>query len=392
MEKQRSRRAGRRKFRRVCLLVHTANEWSRQILRGVANYAHEHGMWDFHIEPRGFYEHLRLPREWSGDGIITRLTHPGLAGAIRRTGIPAVNVSWLGKHSDAVSKVVSDEAACGRLGAEHFLEKGFRSFGYVGPTAELGYSDVVGREFAETVGEDGYACAVTKPHIAENETELRQRRRQIARWLRRLDLPVGILVWSSETGRELTTICAELGLSVPEELAVLCVEHDPLMSALAPVPLSNVDQAPTRVGYEAAALLERLMRGGTAPDEPVLIPPIGIVQRQSTDTTAVDDPLVSQAMEFIRDHASEPIQVIDLQKLFDVSRRMLEHHFVRVLGRTPAAEIRRARLERTKRLLVETDLPVSKIAYQAGFNHPEVLIRTFQRELGLTPSEYRRSR
>ena len=228
----------------VALLVQTANDWSRQVLRGVANYAHERGNWDFFIEPRGFYEHLQLPRDWQGDGVIIRLTHDALARSIRRRRVPAVNVSWLGKHSQAIPKVVSDEPACGRLAAEHFLERGFRSFGYVGPVVELGYANVLGKVFAKTVQENGYQCSEFTPAAAQTEPQTRRRRERLLRWLSRLRLPVGVLVWNTSTGREITAICSTLGLQVPDDVAVVCSEHDPLISSLAPIPLSNLDQRP----------------------------------------------------------------------------------------------------------------------------------------------------
>lgn len=376
----------------VALLVQTANDWSRQVLRGVANYAHERGTWDFFIEPRGFYEHLQLPRDWKGDGVITRLTHAALARAIRRRRIPAVNVSWLGRHSKFIPKVISDEAACGRIAAEHFLEKGFRSFGYVGPTRDLGYANILGREYTKTLRDAGFGCDRLIPPAAHTEIQIRRRKERLTRWLQQLECPCGVFVWNTASGREITSICAELGLNVPDDVAVVCAEHDPLISSLAPVPLSNLDQAPSRVGYEAAALLERMMRKGSSPEKPVLIPPIGVVQRQSSDTSAVEDELVASAMAFIRAHVREPIQVVDLEKAFDVSRRMLEHRFNKSLGCTPAAEIRRTRLEYCKRMLVESDLPIAAIASQSGFNHPEVMIRAFRRELGISPGAFRRSR
>ena len=388
----RKQKAADEQLRKVALLVQTASDWSRQVLRGVANYAHEQGTWDFFIEPRGFYENLTLPRDWSGDGVIVRLTHAGLIRSIRQRKIPAVNVSWLGKHSQTVPKVVSDEAACGKLAAQHFLNKGFRCFGYVGPVKELGYADVLGKQYGLTLKESGHTCDQWIPQAARTDSQLRNRRQQLIRWLSRLQHPIGIFVWDTATGREITSVCSDLNLSVPDDVAVLCGEHDPLISSLARVPLSNLDQAPMRVGYEAAALLDRIMRNENVPEEPIRISPIGIVQRQSSDTASLTDPLVAKAMTFIRDHFRGPIQVVDLEKTLDVSRRMLEHRFQRSLGCTPAAEIRRTRLEFCKRMLLESDLPIAAIAAQSGFNHPEVMIRAFRRELGVTPSQFRRSR
>lgn len=378
--------------RRVGLLVQTASEWSRLVLRGVAEYAHEFGPWDFYIEPRGFHEPLMLPADWRADGLIVRLTSPELERAIRESGLPAVNVSWLGDHSSSIPKVVSDEGACGRMAAEHLIERNFRSFGYVGPVGMAGYSDSLGTEFRGRLAAVGYSM-----HRFGGNEELAARhvyqiREDLKAWLDGLVRPLAVLAWSSEVGREITAACQESGLRVPDDVAILCVENDLLMSSLAPIPLSNIDQSPHRVGYEAAALLDRMISGAPSPHQPMLVPPLGIVQRQSTEAWAVDDSLVARALRFIREHAHEPIQVVDVRKATDVSRRVLEHRFSQVLGRTPAAEIRRVRLELVKRMLLETDLPIARIANRCGFNHSEVMIRCFRREVGISPGQFRSRR
>ena len=168
----------------------------------------------------------------------------------------------------------------------------------------------------------------------KDQVERSDRRSELMSFLRSLSRPAGLLVWDSETGRELTVACRAMNLRVPEDVAILCVEHDPLMSSLAPTPLSNINQAPVQVGFKAAELLDRMMSGEPAPREPVLVSPLGVVHRQSTDTSSVDDDLVGAAVMYIRQHFHQPIQVVDLQERFDVSRRMLEHRFVKALGRT----------------------------------------------------------
>jgi LacI family transcriptional regulator len=135
--------------KRIALLVQTSTSWSRQVLAGVAEQALEKGVCEFWIEPRGFYESMTLPPDWAGDGIICRLTDQHLVDAIERRGLPAVNVSWLGTHSSKIPKVVSDEAACGKLAAEFLIERGWTNFGVVGYPPRLNYSGQVERAFCE---------------------------------------------------------------------------------------------------------------------------------------------------------------------------------------------------------------------------------------------------
>jgi LacI family transcriptional regulator len=144
-----------------------------------------------------------------------------------------------------------------------------------------------------------------------------------------------------------------------------------------------------RAGYEAAALLDRLMNGKQVPAEAHLIAPIGIAERQSTDVLAVDDREVAAAVRFIREHACEGIDVSDVLRVVRLSRRVFEQRFQRLLGRTPREEILDVRLRRVKQLLGETDLPLYVVAERAGFEHVEYLSVVFKRETGRTPSGWR---
>ena len=176
---------------------------------------------------------------------------------------------------------------------------------------------------------------------------------------------------------------------MPEQVAVLAADNDELLCEACVPSLSGIALTSERIGFEAAKLLDRLMHGERPPKAPLLLEPTGVVTRQSTDTLAVDDPDLARAVAFIRRHATDPIQVQDVLREVPVSRRWLERRFREVLGRGPAAEIRRVRLARAKRLLAETDMPVPKVARAAGFGSREYLAAVFKSELNLSPRQYR---
>jgi LacI family transcriptional regulator len=378
--------------RRVALLLHTSSDWTRGIIRGVADAALDMGGWDFFIEPRGYDEQISLPRDWTGDGIIVRLTHGALERALRQRGLPCVNVSWMGQHSRAVPKVVSDEAACGRLAAEHFLQLAFRSFAYVGSIHRSGYAETTQEAYVAAIRAAGFSVNNFAAAQPPDVVDLAAHRPALKKWLRSLPRPTAVFAWNSEIGRELVTCATQVGRRIPDDLAILVNEFDQLLTSLAPVPLSNVDQAAGRVGQAAAQLLERMMQGEPAPESPILVPPVGIVQRRSTQTTAVEDPFLANILRWMQDNAHRPIQIIDIEEQFQVSRRMLEHRFKQHLESTPAHILRRMRLQSVKRYLGDTTLPLARIATLTGFNHVEVLVRTFRRELGITPGEFRKQR
>jgi LacI family transcriptional regulator len=162
-----------------------------------------------------------------------------------------------------------------------------------------------------------------------------------------------------------------------------------LLCDLASPPLSSVIPNTHRTGYEAAALLDRLMAGQRVAAKPHLIAPLGVAARQSTDVLAVDDRDVARAVQFIREHACGGINVADVLRAVPLSRRVLEQRFRRLLGHTPHEEILHVRLDRVKQLLAETDLPLYLIADRTGFEHVEYLSVVFKRDTGRTTSACR---
>jgi LacI family transcriptional regulator len=183
--------------------------------------------------------------------------------------------------------------------------------------------------------------------------------------------------------------CRRERLVVPDEVAVIGVDNDTLLCELSSPPLTSVIPNAHGAGYEAAALLDRLMAGKRVPAAARLIPPLGIAARQSTDVLAVEDRAVARAVQYIREHACEGINVGDVLGTVPLSRRVLEQRFQRLLGRTPREEILHVRLGRVRQLLVETDLPLHQVAERAGFAHVEYLSVWFKRETGRTPSAFR---
>ncbi|EDL57463.1 AraC family transcriptional regulator [Gimesia maris] len=374
---------------RVALLVQTSSEWSRQVLEGVAEYAASNGGWDFRIEPRGFYEKLRLPLTWEGDGVICRLTDPELIEELHSRNIPAVNVSWKGLNSNDIPNVISDEAACGRLAADYFIQNGWTNFGFVGPPPNQKYTDVTQKSYSQLLAAGGYHTYQFEHSLGYGKLSFEDQRPEMEKWLLSLPKPIALFVWTTTMGQEIMLFCRHLGLSVPNDVAILAVELDPLISSLSPVPIAYIDQSPHRVGMEAAKLLQKMIQGEPAPEKSVLIPPSGIVARQSVDTLLGEDEHVRNAIEFIRKKIALPMQVEDVANAVSLSRRSLENRFQKTLGKSPAQMIRESKLSRAMNLLMETNLTIQEIAERTGFFHVETFARFFKRETGKPPSLYR---
>jgi LacI family transcriptional regulator len=178
-------------------------------------------------------------------------------------------------------------------------------------------------------------------------------------------------------------------LLVPEQVAVIGVDNDEALCKLADPPLSSVKIDFEYIGYESAALLDRLMQGKKVPKTPLAVKPQGVVTRRSTDVIAISDAITAQAMRYIHQRAGDRLSVQDIADHCAVSRRVIERSFAQFLGSSPHDQIMRARVARVKQLLVETDYSLDTIAIKSGLSHAAYLSVLFKREVGETPGRFR---
>ena len=371
----------------VALIVETAKQYDRGLLRGIGRYIRGHGPWSVYIEERGPQDGIPpWLRRWRGDGIIARIRDAAMADALIATGAPVVELrrQVVGPNLPAVH---CDDDAIARLAARHFQERGFRHLAFCG-RPEARWSDLRREAFRHRAKDSGHTCHIYEPPRRSRERTWEQEQTDVSRWLAALPHPVGILACNDIRGLQVLDACRRIDLPVPERVAVLGVDNDVVLCELADPPLSSVDQDLERIGFEAAALLDRLMAGGPC-DPPPLIEPLGVVPRLSTDIVAIDDPVVAETLRLIRQHACEGQGVDFFCDRTGLSRRALERRFKARTGRTLQEEAHDIRLDRIKQLLSETDLKLDAIARKAGFRYIGHMCSLFKRRTGMTPSEYR---
>lgn len=376
--------------RSVALLVETSNGYSRGLLDGVIAYTKEHANWSVQLteQERGAAPPAWL-NSWDGDGIIARIETDRVGRALKKLGLPIVDLS-AARHFSGIPWADTEDQAIARLGVEHFVERGFRELAYCGDEGFV-WSKRRGEHFRRLAEERN--CNVHE-HFSHaryatgfNPTREAQR---LCRWIDNLPRPIGIMGCYDFQAQQILDACRQLEVAVPEQVAVLGVDNDRLICELSEPPLSSIIPDTRQTGYDAAKLLDRLMSGETVvTDEPILTQPLGIQLRASTDTLAIDDEEVARALVYIRQNATTNIRVADVLRQSSLSRRSLEHRFKKLVGHTPSEEIQRVRVNRIKELLSETELPIVEIASRTGFEYSEYMAASFKRETGLSPSEYR---
>jgi LacI family transcriptional regulator len=370
-----------RKRRSVALLVETSNAYARGLLSGIMAYVRQHQPWSIYLPELGRGDTPpQWLAKWRGDGLIARIETPEIARAVARKRLPVVDVS-AARHIKSIPWVETDDLAIARVACDHLLERGFRTLAYCGEPRfqwSQGRSEFF-RQFAAKAG------AEVRVYEAAGTTD----RRELSAWVRELPKPVGVFACYDIKAQQLLDVCREMGVAVPEEVAVLGVDNDPLLCSLTSPPLSSVIPNTHRTGYEAAALLERMMGGDRVAPTGHLIAPIGVETRQSTDILAIADRDIAGAVRFIREHACDGATIADLLRAVPLSRRVLESRYKKATGRTPHEDLVRFRIDRVKQLLAETDHSLERIAALAGFDHPEYMSVAFKRESGKTPGEFR---
>ena len=373
----------------VALIVETSIHYGRQVLRGVTRYLQSHSTWSVFLEQRELWTSPPTwLKSWRGDGVICRKTTPELAVAMRKAGVPLVDLSDA-TPALGLPRIESNHHTMGQLAADHLLERGFTRLAFCG-FSDQNWSVQRREGFVARLAERGQTCVIwespwTGPQVRAWERE----QDTITRWLQSLPRPAGIFACSDMRGQHVLDACQRIDLAVPEEMAVIGVDDDAVLCNLCQPPLTSVVPNAERVGYEAAVLLDRLMAGGKAPAAPLLIEPVGVTTRQSTDVLAIDDPAVAAVVRFIRERACQGCSMKEVERHSVLSRSLLERRFRRYLGRSPQAEIRAVQLKKVRQLLAESDLPLEKIAGLAGYSHPEYMSVVFKRETGHTPGEYR---
>ena len=362
--------------------------------RGAARYAAEH---DWHVVADMIYD-ATIPVGWRGDGILSFVGHwEDLAKYVISAGVPVVEISSVRKDL-GIPCVMEDNEAIGRLGAEHLLERNFKNFVWA-PFCDDAVNEERFRGFAASVRAGGFDCVRLLPVNTRRSTRLSRhvnwtlRRRWGIHTIRSLRYPLGVFCYNDCVAADVVDACIEAEIQIPDQVAVLGVDNDPVICDCVQVPLSSVRHDLEGMAYEAAALLDRLINGESPPKIPRRIPPKGVVTRKSTEVLAVEDARVGAALRFIQGNFSGGnLSVDDVVARCGVPRRSLERAFRQELQRTVLHEILRVRVNHAQKLLETTSLSVTDIAARSGFVSLNHFFRVFHGRTGLTPRAFRLTR
>jgi LacI family transcriptional regulator len=339
---------------------------------GVAKYAAQAGwaLEDAYTMVRG------LPDSWDGDGIVSfHGPSQQFIDWLRKSNLPVVDIGEYEEFSD-FPRVTTDTNRIAQMAVDHFVEHGYKTVGFTWPFENVFKAKRLAatRRAAEARGLRFLDLHLDQiPNLADQDA-----------------LPIALLAANDGTAVRALRACEDAGLLVPEQVAILGVDNFEYRCVPASVPLSSIDPDQERLGYEAAALLDRLMAGAPKPDRMIEIPPVGIVQRDSTDMLAVEDVEVAKALRYIIANFRRRVGLRDVAKATSISLRRLQTRFKEQLGRTILQEINGRRIRYAQDLLKRTNKKIRVVAGECGFGGSVKLIRVFKQYCGTSPKRYRK--
>jgi LacI family transcriptional regulator len=377
---------------KVSILLQMSQYFDQGIFRGIAAYARECHDWSLFVEP----EHQSwnaILSEPGVRGMIVNLDSDAFAEEALQLGLPLVGLGGGAGYyqpDSGIPYVTTDNEVIGRMAADHLMETGLRHFAYCGfpPSRNFEWTTVRERAFRERLAEKGFDCKVFHG-TSERATHAAITQREIATWLRSQPKPVGVMGCYDWRARHVLEACYSSGLRIPDDVALIGVDNDAMLCDLTDPPLTSVEQNRFKIGYTAAALLDQLLKRKKPRNLLHVIPPLGVVTRQSTNLVATSDVGISEILIRIRGNACDGLTADAVADHAGISRATLDSRLKTAIGRTADQEIRRVRVAMAESLLVHTGLPLRDVAAQAGFGTEQYLCAVWQKEKGVTPGRFR---
>jgi LacI family transcriptional regulator len=365
-----------------------------ELINGVLRYAADNGRnWSYVTAPESLSLSITDLRGWRGDGIIAALNTPAEVACVKELALPTVNISGT-LAKTPVPRVSVDHRLVGTMAAEHLIERGFQDFAFYG-LRSVAYSATRQEAFNERLVAAGFRSVslLMPPTFRAKGLQWRDQQRKLIKWLSGLSAPVGLFAVTDYRARQVLDACRQVGLRIPQQVAVIGVDNEEVICAHVQPRLSSVARNNQMEGYHAAATLDHLLHRRVVAGAEECIPPLGVIARESTETVAFRDPRLCDAIEYLNEHISAPIGVQELASRVGVSRRWMEYAFRDALGESPYQYIRRRRLKLARRLLEkDATAKIYEVASLTGFSSAKQLSMAFSQEFGASPREYQRSR
>ena len=379
---------------KIILLTDFAEEYCKNLLRGITRYSKEHGPWTFCKMPTYYRETigidgiLQWAKEWKANGIIGQFYNNGEIKKFKQAKIPVIAQDFKERFKN-IPNITGAYRETGRLGADYFLKKGFKNFAFYG-FKNIVWSRERGEGFEERIREAGYDVHYFEHKDSRSMDLWYYKPSALSIWLNSLPKPIALMACDDNQGHHITEAARHAGIHIPDEVAVLGVDNDEMICNLSDPPLSSIELDTVKCGYEVARLMEKMIQSKiySAPD--IVHKATQVTTRCSTDIFSSNDKYVVTALKYIHGNLDKNLNVDQVLKEVPLSRRSLEKRFILTTGYPVYEYIYNQRIEKFTQKLLETDMTISEIALDLGLSDSKNIARQFKQIKGLTPMEYRK--
>ena len=379
-------------MKKILLLTDFSSDYSRNLLRGIVRYSKEHEPWAFFRMPQ-YYRELygddgvvKWAIKWKADAIIAQLANINPT-KLNKLKVPIIIQNYK-VRTNKICNITGDYIRTGVMAADFFLERGFSNFAY------YGFSDMIwSRErvdgFRRRIEEAGYRVSVFNIESRKNEN-WSFNAVAVSNWLLSLPKPVALFACDDYFASQITETCKIYNIAVPDEIAVLGVDNDELICSISNPPLSSIVLDVEKGGYHAARILHQLMNREIAQACDIVIPPLRIEVRKSTEKYAVNDKEVLLIIDYIKKNYTHSLLMDEIWQLLPISRRSLEKKFRKAMGVPIYQFILKYRVEQFSRTIINTNQLLVDLSMNCGFEDYKNVARVFQKYKGTTPLKYRK--
>jgi LacI family transcriptional regulator len=379
---------------KLILLSDFAEEYNKNILRGITRYSKDHGPWTFCKMPTYFRETigidgiLKWAKEWEADGIIGQFYNDEEVEKFTKANIPVIAQDFKERFTD-IPNITGAYKETGRLGADYFLKKGFKNFAFYG-FGNIVWSRERAEGFEERIQEAGFNVHYYEQTNSHSTDLWYYKPSALSDWLKSLPKPIALMTCDDNQGHHITEAAKHAGIRIPDEVAVLGVDNDEMVCDLSDPPLSSIELDSEKSGYEAARLMEQMIEEKTCHAPDIIVKATQVVTRHSTDIFASKDKYIVSALKYIHCNLDKNLKVDQVLKEVPLSRRSLEKRFILTTGYPVYEYIYNQRIEKFTQKLLETDMTIFEIALDLGLSDSKNIARQFKQIKGLTPMEYRK--
>lgn len=381
---------------KIILLIDISEEYGKNLLTGITKYSKEVGPWLFCKMPLHFREDLsmekliKFAKEWEADGIIAHIYNNSDIAKLKELKIPVIAEDFKERFTE-FPNITGGYFETGEMGAKYFINKGYKNFAFYG-FKDIVWSRERGVGFENYIKKQGGNVHFFETNKIESQELWYYKPSALSKWLTSLPKPIAIMACDDERASYVAEACKHSNIKIPEEVAALGVDNDILTCNLSDPLLSSISLDTEQGGYEAAHLMHLMIENPAQKPYDIIVKPITVNTRQSTDICATTDEQIAKALIFIHQNIENNINVTDVLKKVAISRRALEKRFLDVTGSAVYKYICNLRIQKFTEKLLESKKTINEIAIESGFSDNKNLSRLFKQIYGCAPLQYRKEK